>query len=71
MTVQASDANTEKVFSKGFAETSWNGTSLQTGQARPSTHLDGFRVYRDLTRHLHAKSYGLLKKGLATFVRRS
>jgi len=26
MTVQASDANTERVFSKGFAGTSWNGT---------------------------------------------
>src|SRR5208337_2534205 len=26
MTVQASGANTERVFSKGFAETSWNGT---------------------------------------------
>ena len=29
MTVQASDANTERVFSKGFAGTSWNGTSLR------------------------------------------
>jgi hypothetical protein len=26
MTVRASDANTERVFSKGFAGTSWNGT---------------------------------------------
>ena len=26
MTVQASDTNTERVFSKGFAGTSWNGT---------------------------------------------
>jgi hypothetical protein len=26
MVVQASDANTEKLFSKGFAATSWNGT---------------------------------------------
>jgi hypothetical protein len=26
MTVQASDANTERVFSKGFVGTSWNGT---------------------------------------------
>ena len=30
MTVLASDANTERVFSKGFAGTSWNGTSLST-----------------------------------------
>jgi hypothetical protein len=31
MTVQAPDAITEKVFSKGFAGTSWNGASLLTG----------------------------------------
>jgi hypothetical protein len=29
MTVQASDASMERVFSKGFAETSWNGTRSQ------------------------------------------
>jgi hypothetical protein len=29
MTVQASDANTERVFSKGFAGASWNGTGLE------------------------------------------
>src|SRR5208337_2742280 len=29
MTVQASDANTERVLSKGFSGTSWNGASLK------------------------------------------
>src|SRR5208283_4005398 len=31
MTVQASGANTRRVFSKGFAETSWNGTRRDPG----------------------------------------
>jgi len=35
MTVQASDADTERVFSEGFAGTSWNGTnSLQIFERR-------------------------------------
>ena len=44
MTVQASDANTERVFSKGFAGTSWNGTS------RPL--LDSFGGSHDRSRPL-------------------
>jgi len=44
MTVQASDANTERVFSKGFAGASWNGTS------RPL--LDSFGGSHDRSRPL-------------------
>jgi hypothetical protein len=49
MTVQAFDASTERVFSKGFAGTSWNGASLPDVLALPRTMeitvLDTIRVY--------------------------
>jgi hypothetical protein len=38
MTVQASDANTERLFSKGFVGTSWNGTGAGKQSDQPSFH---------------------------------